>query len=209
MKFFDCSTAPTPRRVRIFLAEKGMEVERVEVDLRNGEHMTPEFQRINPHCTVPVLQLDDGDFIAESTAICRYLEEIQPDPPLMGVDAKDKAVVEMWDRWMEFDGFMAASETFRNRSKGFKGRAMTGVAGVEQISELAERGQARLLRFFADLDKRLGESEYVAGPRYTIADITAQCTVDFAAWMKLGFSDDQTNGKRWHAAVSARPSASL
>lgn len=209
MKFYDCATAPSPRRARIFLAEKGMDVEHVEVDLRNGEHLTPEFQKINPACGVPVLELDDGTFIAESTAICRYIEEIQPEPPLMGVDAKDKGLVAMWDRRMEFDGFLAVSEAFRNRAKGFKGRALVGVAGVEQIPELAERGQARLQRFFDDLDRRLGESEFIAGPRFTVADITALCTVDFSGWLKLGFSEGHTNGRRWHEAVSARPSASV
>ena len=208
MKLYDNSTAPSPRRVRIFLAEKGIEIDRVEVDLRNGEHMKPEFQKITPRCVVPVLELDDGSLISESAAICRYIEETHPDPPLMGVDAKDKAVVAMWDRFMELDGYLAASEAFRNWARGFKGRALTGTDPVEQIPELAERGRWRLGRFFDDLEKRLSESEFVAGPRYSIADITALCTVDFAGWMKLYLPDGHTNARRWHAAVSARPSAS-
>ena len=208
MKLYDNSTAPSPRRVRIFLAEKGFEIERVEVDLRNGEHMKPEFQKITARQVVPVLELDDGTLITESAAICRYVEEIQPDPPLMGVDAKDKAMVAMWDRYMEFDGYMAASEALRNWARGFKGRALTGSVPVEQIPELAERGRARVERFFDDLETRLGESEFIAGPRYTIADITALCTVDFAGWMKLYLPETHTNARRWHDAVSSRPSAS-
>lgn len=208
MKLYDNSTAPSPRRVRIFIAEKGLEIERIEVDLRNGEHLEPAFRKINPRCVVPVLELDDGGLITESGAICRYIEETHPDPPLMGIDAKDKAEVTMWDRYMEFDGYLAASEAFRNWARGFKDRALTGATPVAQIPELAERGRLRLARYFDDLEKRLGDSEFIAGPRYTIADITALCTVDFAGWMKLYLPETHANARRWHEAVSARPSAS-
>lgn len=208
MKLYDNSTAPSPRRVRIFIAEKGLEIEKIEVDLRNGEHLEPAFQKINPRCVVPVLELDDGTLITESRAICRYIEETHPDPPLMGIDAKDKAVVTMWDRYMEFDGYLAASEALRNWARGFKDRALTGTTPVPQIPELAERGRLRLERYFDDLDKRLADSEFIAGPRYTIADITALCTVDFAGWLKLYLPETHTNARRWHEAVSARPSAS-
>lgn len=207
MKLYDNSTAPSPRRVRIYLAEKGIEVPRIEVDLRNVEQLSDEFHKINPNRTVPVLELDDGTLINESLAICRYFEELHPDPPLMGVDAKDKALVTMWDRRMELDGYLAASEGFRNWARGFKGRALTGTTGVEQIPELAERGRARTERFFDLLERRLAESEFIAGPRYTVADITALCTVDFAAWMKLYVPEGHANARRWHDAVSARPSA--
>lgn len=207
MKLYDNSTAPSPRRVRIYLAEKGIEVPRVEVDLRNVEQHSGEFRKINPNCTVPVLELDDGTLINESLAICRYFEELCPDPPLMGVDARDKALVTMWDRRMELDGYLAASEGLRNWARGFKGRALTGTAGVEQIPELAERGRARVERFFDLLEGRLAESEFIAGPRYTVADITALCTVDFAGWMKLYLPDAHANARRWHDAVSVRPSA--
>ncbi|MBK8906515.1 MAG: glutathione S-transferase [Rhodospirillales bacterium] len=207
MKFYDCSTAPSPRRVRIFLAEKGVELPTVQVDLRNGEHLQPEFRRINPWATVPALALDDGATITEAVAICRYIEETWPDPPLMGRDARDKAVVAMWEHRCEIDGFLPAQDAFRNASKGMKGRALTGVDGVEQIPELAERGRMRVRRFFRVLDERLAESPFVAGGHFTIADITALVAVDFAGWIKLGLPDDHTHARRWHQEVSARPSA--
>lgn len=207
MKFYDCATAPSPRRVRIFLAEKGIELPTVQVDLRGGEHLTPAFRAINPHCTVPVLELDDGTPICETGAICRYLEEIHPEPPLMGTDAKDKALVTMWDRYMEHDGIFAVRDAFRNSTPGMKGRALTGADGIEQIPALAERGRALAQRFLDDLDARLAESEFIAGPRYTIADITGLVAVDFAGWIKLPIRDDQPHLGRWHRAVSVRPSA--
>jgi len=207
MKLYDCTTAPSARRVRIFLAEKGVDIPTVQVDLRAGEHLRPAYRAINPDCTVPCLELDDGTAIAESVAICQYIEEIHPEPPLMGVDARDRALVTMWNRRAEFDGFLAVAEAFRNSSKGFKDRAVTGAENEPQIPELAERGRRRVARFLAMLDRRLGESEFLAGPRYTIADITALAAVDFAGWMKVGLAPDQANAQRWHAAVSARPSA--
>ena len=207
MKFYDCTPAPSPRRVRIFIAEKGLEIETVQVDLMNKEQMNPDFMAKNPWLTVPVLELDDGTCISEIGACCRYLEEAYPEPPLMGRDPKEKAVIEMWNHHMEVDGFMAGSEALRNYAKGMKGRALTGPHDYEQIPELAERGKKRLGHFFADLDTRLGESEYIAGDSYSVADITALVTVDFADWVKVTPQDDQTNLKRWYAAVSARPSA--
>ena len=126
MKFYDCSTAPSPRRVRIFIAEKGLEIETVEVDLKNAEHLSDSFRKINPHCTVPVLELDDGTTIAEIPPICHYLEETHPEPNLLGADPKERALIAMWDRYMEFDGVMAVAEALRNRAKGMQGRALTG-----------------------------------------------------------------------------------
>lgn len=207
MKFYDCATAPSPRRVRIFMAEKGIIMPTVQVDLRAGEHLTPAFQRLNPWCTVPVIELDDGTCISEVMACCRYLEEAYPAPPLMGVDAKDKAVVAMWEHRCEADGINAVGEALRNSAPGLKGRALTGAADIEQIPALAERGRARAARFFAALDGRLAEAEFVAGPRYTVADITAQVAVDFAGWIKMALPEDLRHARRWHAAVSARPSA--
>lgn len=207
MKFYDCSTAPSPRRVRIFLAEKGVELPTVQVDLRSGEHLQPEFLRINPWATVPALVLDDGTTITEAVAICRCIEETWPDPPLMGRDARDKAVVAMWEHKCEIDGFLAAQEALRNTAKGMKGRALTGVEGTEQIPELAERGRMRIRRFFRVLDDRLASVPFLAGEHYSIADITALVTVDFAGWIKLTLPDDHTHARRWHASVSARPSA--
>ena len=207
MRFYDCSTAPSPRRVRIFLAEKGISVPTVQVDLRNGEHFGAAFRAINPDCTVPVLTLDSGTILTDIAGICRYFEEIQPDPRLMGADPEDKAVVDMWLRWCDREGFYAAMDAFRNATPGMKQRALPGPVNYEQLPALAERGRARLNHFFARLDQRLGASEFIAGLRYTVADIAAQATVDFAAWAKIRPGTEFANLARWHAAVSARPSA--
>ena len=207
MKFYDCSTAPSPRRVRIFMAEKGIEIPTVQVDLRNGEQFSDWFRALNPKCVVPVLELDDGTPLCEITAICRYLEELHPEPPLMGVDAKDRAIVEMWQRRVEFDGLMAVAEAFRNATPAFAERAMPGPRKVAQIPELAARGRERFGWFMEDMDARLADSEFIAGPRYTIADISAMVAIDFAGWSKITIPESRGNLQRWHEAVSARPSA--
>jgi len=205
MIFYDCATAPSPRRVRIFLAEKGLEIDTVQVDLQKGEHLAPAFRAINPFCTVPVLELDDGTRLLESNSICLYLEETNPEPNLLGRDAKEKAVIAGWNREMEWNGFMAMADAFRNRARGLVGRALTGPINYEQIPELAERGRQRVKHFFSLLDERLGESAYIAGERFTVADITALVTVDFARWIRLEVPDDAVNLRRWHGKVSARP----
>ncbi len=207
MKLYDFATAPNPRRVRMFIAEKGIEVPTVQVNLREQEQLGPDFGKINPWRTVPVLELDDGTFISQCVAISRYIEDIHPEPPLFGRDAKETAVVGMWQHHCELEGFTATQEAFRNSVERLKGRAMTGEADEEQSPELAERGRRRVTRFFADLDDRLADNEFIAGDHISIADITAFCAVEFAAWIKLGFADEQTNAKRWYDAVSARPSA--
>ncbi len=205
MKFYDCNTAPSPRRVRIFIGEKGLDIETVQVDLRAGEHLNDSFRAINPHCTVPVLQLDDGTTLLDSNAICIYLEEKHPEPNLMGKDAKEKAVIATWHRWAEWNGFAPVGDVLRNTAKGMKDRAITGPHNFAQIPELAERGRARIGHFFDELDARLGESEYVAGNRFTVADIMAIVAVDFAHWVKEDPSEKHANLGRWREAVSARP----
>ena len=207
MKLYDCKTAPSPRRVRIFIAEKGIEVPTVRVDLGSGEHLSEAFRKINPWCTVPVLVLDDGTKISEVVAVCRYIEEVHPEPPLLGRDAKEKALVAMWDHHFEIDGFLAVAEALRNASPRMQGRAIPGFAEVAQIPALIERGKARTQRFFDALDDRLKESEYVAVDHYTMADITAQVTVDFAAWIKLAPGPEHAHARRWHETVSRRDSA--
>jgi glutathione S-transferase len=207
MKFYDCSTAPSPRRVRIFLAEKGITVPTVQVDLRNDEQLTPAFRAINPDATVPALVLDDGTHINDAIGICVYFESIHPQPPLMGQTAEEKAVVASWQREVERNGFYAVMEAFRNWARGLKGRALPGPYDYEQIPALAERGRLRVGHFYERMDARLAQSEYVAGAHYTIADITALVTVDFAAGAKLPVPEDRTHLRRWYAQVSARPSA--
>ena len=207
MKLYDFATAPSPRRVRIFLAEKGLQIDTVQVDLRNGEQFSDAFRVINPDCTVPALVLDDGTVIADAVAICHYIEELHPDPPLIGSTPRERAVVTALNRQIERDGFFAAMDAFRNAAKGLKGRALPGRHDYEQISELAERGRSRVEHFFRDMDARLAGREFVAGSRYTIADISTMVLTDFASWAKLKVPDECANLRRWHASVAARPSA--
>jgi len=207
MKLYDCTTAPSPRRVRIFLAEKGISVPTVQVDLRKGEQFSPAFRSINPDCTVPVLELDDGTTIADILGICRYFEELHPEPRLMGRTAEEKALVESWQRRTERDGFYAAMEAFRNSTPGLKGHALPGPESYEQIPALAERGRARIQHFFSRLDEQLSDNEFIFGPHFTIADITGLVTVDFCSWAKLKPPDHLSYLRRWHATVSERPSA--
>ncbi len=207
MKLYDCATAPSPRRVRIFLAEKGISLPTVQIDLRNGEQFTPAFRAINPDCTVPVLELDSGTVITDIIAICRYLEELYPNPPLMGRNAEEKAIMECWLRRIEWDGFYVAMEVFRNSTPGFKGRVLPGPEPYEQIPALAERGRLRIQHFFGWLDARLANHEFICGPSFTVADISGMVAIDFSGWAKLKAPGHRTHVHRWHATVSARHSA--
>lgn len=208
MKLLDCTRAPNPRRVRIFLAEKGVELPRREIDLSAGEQFSAEFRRLNPECAVPVLELDDGSAICEVLAICDYLEAQFPDRPLLGNDPRERAAILMWNSRLEFNGLLAVAEYIRNTLKGFKDRAISGAQNYPQIPELAERGRLRAIAYFERLDQHLEGREFIATDNYTLADISAQVAVDFARWLKLDLTADCTNLRRWHDAVSARPSAS-
>ena len=209
MKLYDNQLAPNPRRVRIFMAEKGISCETEQIDIVKGENLRESFLAINPRGLVPTLVLDDGSVLDESVAICRYLEETHPEPPLMGTGALGKAQVEARQRHMEFDGLQGAAEAFRNSFPLFSSRGVAGSAGaVEAIPALAERGKGAVQRFYRRLDEDLAKTTFIAGDEFSIADITALCAVDFAtAAARLPIPDDCGNLKRWHAEVSARPSA--
>ena len=207
MKLYDYIHAPSPRRVRIFLAEKGIEIPTVQVDLAKGEQFAPEFRRMNPRCTVPVLELDDGTCLWETLAICFYLEQLHPEPVLMGRDAGEKAQVLQWNQRIENDGFQAVAEALRNSNKRFQGHALTGAVGFEQIPALAERGFKRTELFLRDMDAHLADRRYVLGDRFTMADITALVVVDFAGRIRMTIPENHLHLKRWHEEVSARPSA--
>ena len=209
MLFYDCQSAPSPRRVRIFIAEKGLDIPVKQVDLRNREQLGEEFRAINPDCTVPALVLEDGTVLTETIAICAYLENLSDVHKLFGEDPRTQALVLQFNSKIEQQGLSAVAECFRNQAKGFAGRSMTGPENYEQIPALAERGYARTKAFLSKLDIWLGEREYIAGDAYSIADITALVVVDMAAWIKLVPTDEQANLKRWHESVSARPSAAL
>ena len=208
MKLYDFKMAPNPRRVRIFLAEKGIDIETAQVDIPSGENLRPEFRAINPRSLLPTLVLDDGTIIDESVAICRYFEEIQPEPVLMGTDAKSKAVIESAQRHMELDGLMAVAEAFRNSNPAFANRSISGTEGVPVVPGLVERGRASVARFFTALNETLGKSEFVVEDGFTIADITAFCTVDFAKWIQIRAGEEHPHIRRWFEQVKARPSAS-
>ncbi|WP_316230441.1 glutathione S-transferase [Bradyrhizobium sp. SZCCHNR1051] len=207
MRLYDSATAPSPRRVRIFLAEKGLTIPTVQLDLRAGEQFRPEFRALNPQCTVPVLELDSGAAITDIIAICRYIEELHPEPALMGRNAEERAVIECWIRRIEWDGIYAIQEAFRNSAPGLESRALPGPLPLEQIPALAERGRLRVAHYFAWLDARLADHAFVCGPDFTIADISAMVTADFAARAKLDPPDHLRHLKRWYGEVSSRPSA--
>ncbi len=207
MKFYDCKTAPSPRRVRIFFAEKGLDIETVQVDLGKGEQFGEDFRKVNPECVVPALELDDGTCISEVIAICQYLEDLNPEPALLGSSPKERALVSMWNGKVEQLGLLAMMDAFRNTAKGMADRALPGPEAYAQIPELAERGRKRLLHFLGRLDDQLADNTYVAGDRYSIADISAMVLIDFAGWLKIAIPDDAKNLARWYADVSQRPSA--
>lgn len=207
MKLYDCTSAPSPRRVRIFLAEKGIDIEMQQVDLRNGEQLSDSFREINPDCTVPVLELDDGTALSEIFAICQYLEEIHPEPNIMGRDAQERALVTMWNSKIEQQGLAAVAEVFRNKSKGFKGRALTGPQNFEQLPGLAERGLARIEQFFDRMNNQLAGNQFIADDRFSLADITGFVTMEFAGWLKLEIGNQRPDLRRWFDEIKARPAS--
>jgi len=208
MKLYDFPLSPSPRRARMFMAEKGIEAETVTVNIREREQFDEGFRMKNPNCTVPVLELDDGTAICDSLAIWRYLEEIRPDPPLLGTDPVSKATVEFWIRRVELEGYQAVVDVLRNEAERFKDRAVPGPVPFAQIPALAERGRKRLALFFDVLDERLQRSPYVAGPEFTAADIHALVTLDFARnAVQAGPKPALSALKAWYDKVSARPSA--
>ena len=210
MKLYTWMTAPNPRRAKIFVAEKDIDIDIVEAsDPDNPGQLSAEYCEKYPHRRVPLLELDDGDWIGEAAAICRYLETIHPDNPLMGRNHKEIAIVEMWDRLAEWEGLMAVSEIFRNTHKLFVGRGLAGYnREIPQIPALAERGDLRLGMFFTKIDERLGDQEYLAGDAFSFADITALCAIDFAISRRMPIPEGCGNVLRWHEQASARPSVS-
>jgi glutathione S-transferase len=207
LKLCGAAGSPNSRRVRIFLAEKGICVLHVPVDLDAREHFSDAYMRINPRRVVPTLVIEDGAAIGEVPAILRYLEEAYPNTPLLGTSPKDKALVTMWERRMELEGFAAVMETVRNAAAGLKGRAISGPHDYEQIPTLVERGSQRVANFYADLEARLATVPFVAGDRFSVADITAIVTIDFATKaLSLPIPEAHAASKSWYASVAGRPS---
>jgi glutathione S-transferase len=207
VRLYDFPAAPSPRRVRIFLAEKGIEIESVLVDLTKGEQFSEDFRRLNPDCAVPVLELGDGTCISEALAICQYLEELHPEPPMLGSTPEERARISMWNAKVESQGLWAAADAVRNRLKGFSGRSVLGPVSYEQIPELAERGFARVVDFMHRLDGQLAGNRFIAGNNFSIADIAAFVMIDFMKWVKTEVPEDCANVSRWYEDVSQRPSA--
>jgi glutathione S-transferase len=201
MKLYDSRQAPNPRRARIFLAEKGITLPTEQVDIMTFQHKTPEYTAINPLQRMPSLVLDDGTVITESMAICRYFEALQPEPPLFGTGAKEIALVEMWNRRAEINFFANVAAVFRHLHPAMKDLE------VPQIPAFAEANKPRVTWFLELLDRELANREYIAGDHFSVADITAMVAVDFMKPARLAVPEDAANVKRWHAAVSARPSA--
>lgn len=200
MKLYDLTAAPNARRVRIFMAEKGLDIPKVEVDITKGENREPEYLAKNPLGKMPVLELDDGTCLSESVAICQYLETLHPEPPLLGLGALNRAQVEMWNRRMEFELMLPTIHVFVHTHDFWKGR-------TEQNAAWGESARARVRETFAWLDRELAGRDYIAGSDYTIADITAQCAVLVGKGNDLRVPAEQENLTAWWQRVTARPSA--
>lgn len=209
MIFYDCSTAPNPRRARMFIAEKGLTIETRNISIADGEQLSPDFLKINPRATVPVLVTEAGTVLSENIAIATYLEALVPEPPLLGRTPDEKGLVAMWNAIAETQGGMAVGEAFRNAHPAMKGRALPGPLDLEQIPELAERGQRRTLAFFDLLNDRLSQSPWLAGDAFSLADITAFVFTDFARVVKMRPPEDHTATQDWLERMRARPSAAL
>lgn len=201
MKIYDTKTAPTPRRVRIFLAEKGIDIEYEQVDLVKGDNLSKAMRAKNPIGKIPVLELDDGTCIGESDAICLYFETLYPEPALMGTTALEKATIAMWQRQIEFCLFMQIGMCFQHSTGHFKDR-------MTPVPEYGKEAGINATKYLRVLDRRLAENEFMAGNNFSIADITALCAIDFARVMKIRIAEEQAHLQRWYDQVSARPSAS-
>ena len=201
MKLFDGGRAPNPRRVRIFLAEKGVEVPLVPIDMGTLEHRKQEVSKRNPLQRLPVLELDNGAVLTETVAICRYFEELYPEPVLMGRGALGKAQVEMWQRRMELNLFSAVANAFRHIHPAMKEWE------VPQIPEWGEANKPKAIEFLKILDAELSGREFAAGDEYSIADITGLVALDFMKPARIQVPEELTNVLRWHRAIASRPSA--
>jgi len=209
VKLYYAPKAPHARKVLIFLAEKGIDIEKVEINLIKKENLEQEFLGKNSRGVVPVLELDDGTCIDESLAICRYLENMHPEPVLFGSDPLGKAQIDSWDRHMEFDGYLPGQDAFRNSSERFANYAVAGVKEpIAAIPELAERGLQRIDIFFERLNRRLSEVPYIAGNSFSMADITGVVAVDMTRRVEKFLPDDFEHAQRWYKAMYARDSVS-
>lgn len=209
LTLYDYTPAPSPRRTRILLAEKGVPHETVQVDLRQREQLGDAFRAINPHCTVPALRTDDGMVLTDNAAITAWLEATCPEPPMLGRTPAEKAEIASWNWRIETEGLAAVAEALRNSAPAMAGRALTGPVDYAQIPELAQRGLARVRQFMTTLDARLAGRDFVAAGQLSVADITAAVAVDFARVVRVAPGDEHVHLRRWRAALAQRPAFSL
>jgi len=201
MKIYDYKLAPNPRRVRVFLAEKGINVPFEEIDIMKGVNRQPEFLKKNSLGGIPVLELDDGQYLAESVAICRYFELLHPEPALFGKGAFEQATIEMWNRRIELALFVPVGMVWAHSHELTRTR-------IKQIPEMGEQSRKAVEQRYQWLDRELEGKQFIAGDKYSIADITAMIVVDFAKFNNISIQSGQKNLARWHQTVSSRPSAS-
>jgi glutathione S-transferase len=206
---YDCATAPSPRRARILLAEKGVAYEKVEIDLRRGEQLGDAYRQVNSQCTVPALRTDEGGLLTDNAAITAWLEARFPEPNVLGSTPAEKAEIASWNWRVEFEGLLAIAEAMRNSAPAMAERALAGPVNYAQIPELAQRGLARARQFFATLNERLAGRDFLAADRFSIADITAVVAVDFARVIKLRVDEQVPELQRWRQGMALRPSMSL
>ena len=193
--------APNPRRVRMFLAEKNVAYDTIEVSIAGFAHQTPEFRRKNPLALLPVLELADGRVLRESMAICRYLDELHPEPNLFGSDPWERAVIEMWNRHAELELLLPIAQVFRNTHAFWQGR-------IKQSAEFGEIMREHAYSRFEFFDGELANRKYMAGDRFTVADITALCAIDFGKVSNIRLdAAKHPHLLAWHARVSERPSS--
>lgn len=201
MKLYDGGKAPNPRRVRVFLAEKGVKVPLVPVEMGAMGHRSAEISQRNPLMQLPVLELDNGTIIAESAAICRYFEEVQPSPPLFGQDTEEKALIEMWHRHIEFQLFLPVAQAFRHIHPAM------AAWEIPQIAEWGEANKPKALKFLGLLNEHLKDREFVAANRISIADILGMISIDFMKPARIELPGDLLNVRSWYEAMRSRPSA--
>ncbi len=207
--FYDCTTAPSPRRARIVLAEKGIAHEVRQIDLASGEQLSDAYRAINPACTVPALVLDDGAVLTDNAGIAAWAEAVQSEPPLLGTTPLEKAQVASWNSKIEGECFMAIAEVLRNKARGMVDRALPGPNNYAQIPELAERGRARLIHFLDRFEQHMTGRDWVATGSFSLADITAGVALDFAGWVKVDVNEGRPGIAAWRAKLAQRPSFAI
>ena len=210
MKLYEFSLAPGPRRVRMFIAEKGIEIPDVQINTRERQQFTDEYRAVNPNCVVPTLVLDDGTAIGESVAICRYLEDLHPEPVLFGRTAEERAVIDMWMRRFELDGFIPLLHAMRNHVPTFAGRVVPGTrTDLPQLPAMVTRGKEMMEIFLGRIEPHMARNEFVAGAAFSVADITGFFTLRLAAALQMDVDSSHPAVAAWFARVSARPAFQL